>query len=445
MTSRSAAPLLALAIALALADSSIVTLALPNMLQDFDVAITDVAWVLTSYNLVLAVAAVPAAYLARRFPRLTLTLGLLLFSAASLGCGLASTFGVLLAARCAQAVGGAAVVGAALVGLMAARASEREAVSTWAKAGVLGAAVGPAAGGMLTQLLGWEWIFLLQAPLALLPLLALRGWHRAQRLHAPAGRPHVVANAALLLASAALSAALFLLVILLVNGFRLEPVAAGAVVTVIPVVAIASSRLAPRIGTPIVRAVCGLILAAGGLAALGALPHAGWQWTVPPQVLVGAGLGLTLVALTDQALAGHAPQAVHGGWTIASRHAGVVLGLLLMTPLFTAALDRNTTQAERASAAIVLDSTLPPLEKIGVAQDALRAVRDADGRLPDVSAALSDRAVGTSAPQVRRLGAALQDQLDRAVTRAFSRPFLLAAGLALAALAVVVAGRRVEP
>jgi MFS family permease len=440
---RSAAPLLGLAIALALADSSIVTLALPDMLREFDVSIADVAWVLTSYNLVLAAAAIPAAYAARRFPRATLAVGLVLFSAASLACGLAPTFAALLAARCVQALGGAAVVGAALTALVAVRGSERAAATTWATAGVLGAALGPVAGGILTQAFGWEWIFLVQAPLALLPLAALKGLrHEGTRL--PAGRPHVVANAALLLASAALSAALFLLVILLVNGFRLEPAAAGVVVTVIPLAAIAAAMLAHRVGTPLLRAACGLILAAGGLAALGVLPHAGWPWTLPPQLLIGAGLGLTIVALTDQALAGRSPQAVHGGWTIASRHAGVVLGLLLMTPLFTGALDRNTTEAERASAAIVLDSTLPPREKIGIAQDALRAVHGAHGQLPDVSAALSGRAQGKSAPQVQALAAALQDQLDRAVTRAFSRPFLLAAGFALAALVVVAAGRRVE-
>jgi MFS family permease len=53
--------LLGLGVGLALADSSIVTLAVPEILGDFDVAITSVAWVLTSFNLVLAVVAVPAA------------------------------------------------------------------------------------------------------------------------------------------------------------------------------------------------------------------------------------------------------------------------------------------------------------------------------------------------------------------------------------------------
>src|SRR6185295_5153938 len=106
------------------------------------------------------------------------------------------------------------------------------------------------------------------------------------------------ANLALLFGSAALSAALFLLVVLLVNGWNLEPASAGVVATVMPAAAIGSARLAPRVGSNALRAATGLLLVAGGLAGLGLLPHAGWQWTIAPQVLVGAGLGLAVSALT---------------------------------------------------------------------------------------------------------------------------------------------------
>ena len=106
--------LLGLAVGLALADSSIVTLALPEILGRFDVGITTVAWVLTSFNLVLALIAVPAALLARRLPRRAFLSGAVLFAAASLACGLATSFEVLIAARCVQAVGAAFVVVSAL-------------------------------------------------------------------------------------------------------------------------------------------------------------------------------------------------------------------------------------------------------------------------------------------------------------------------------------------
>ena len=416
-----------LGIGLALADSSVVTLALPDILRQFDVEIPQVAWVLTAYNLGLALAAVPAAYAARRRPRAAYGVGTVVFAASSLLCGLAPSFGVLVGARCVQALGGALLVCAALDLLTAIDGSDARAVRTWATAGVVGAALGPAAGGILTETLGWESIFLVQAPLALLTVVGLR----ANPVRGRAGRPHIPANLALLLISGALTAALFLLVLLLVDGWRIDPAVAGVIVTVLPAAAIATGRLAHRFGGSRARAASGAVLIAGGLAALGVLPGSGWLWTVAPQVLVGAGLGLSLSALTERALEGRSPRAVHGGWTIAARHAGVVVGLLLLTPVFTTALDRNEERALRAGAAAVLDSSIPPLEKLGLAQDVLAIVRASDREVPDVREAFVDRPHDEA---YRSLQATLVNELDRAVTAAFSRPFLLAALLALAAL-----------
>jgi MFS family permease len=432
--------LIGLGIGLALADSSVVTLALPDILRQFDVEIPEVAWVLTSYNLALAAAAVPAAYAARRRPVPAFVVGTLVFAAASLACGLAASFGVLVGARCVQALGGALLVCAALDLLTEVEGSDARAVRTWASAGVAGAALGPAVGGILTETLGWESIFLVQAPLALITLLA--AWRlRVRPLVEPAGRPNIPANLALLLVSGALTAALFLLVLLLVDGWRIPPAAAGLVVTVMPAAAIATSAVASRLGSRGARAACGAVLIAGGLAALGVLPGSAWWWTIAPQVLVGIGLGLALSALTERALHGRSPQAVHGGWTIAARHAGVVVGLLLLTPVFTTALDRNEDRALRAGAAAVLDSSIPPLDKLGVAQDVLAIVRSADREVPDVRSAFEDR---PDDEEYRTLEERLVSELDRAITAAFSRPFLLAALLALAALVPIAVSRR-EP
>ena len=431
--------LLGLAIGLALADSSVVTLALPDVLGDFDVGITTVAWVLTSYNLVLALLAVPAAYLARRRPRAAFAVGVLVFAGASLACGLAPSFEVLVGARCVQALGGALIVTAALDLLSGAMGNDARAARIWVAAGVLGAALGPAVGGILTQLLGWESIFLVQVPLALVTLFAVRGV-RPRPLPAPAGRPHVTANAALLLLSGGLVAALFLLVLLLVEGWGMEPAPAGVVVTAMPLAAIASARFAPRSVGLAMRTASGVVLVAGGLAALAVLPRAGWAWTIPPQILVGAGLGLALAALTERAVAGRAEQVVHGGWTLAARHAGVVLGLLLLAPVLTTALEENRDEAIRAGAAKVLDSRIEPLDKLRLAQNVLDAVDEAEetGDLPDVAGVFDG--LPSTDEYVALLGA-LQDQLDRAVTNAFSGPFLLAAALALAALVPVALGR----
>ena len=432
--------LLGLAIGLALADSSVVTLALPDVLREFDVGLTTVAWVLTSYNLVLALGAVPAAYVARRQPREAFVVGELLFAGSSLACGFAPSFGVLVAARCFQAAGGALVVTAALDLLLETTGDERKAARVWAASGVTGAALGPAAGGILTELFGWQSIFLAQVPLALAPLAAVRGV-TARALRAPAGRPHLGANAALLLLSGGLVAALFLLVLLLVNGWGMSPAAAGVVVTVMPLAALGAPRLLGASVTPVIRSATGVILVAGGLGGLALLPHAGWGWTLPPQLLVGAGIGLALGALTERAVAGRAEQVVHGGWTLAARHAGVVLGLLLLAPIFTSALDRNATEAERAGTAVVLDSRIPPLDKLKLAQDVLDEVDRSEDAVPDIGVVFASRPDDS---EYRSLQEALQDQLDRAITDAFSEPFFLAALLALAAL-IPVAATRGEP
>ena len=182
------AALLGLAIGLALADSSVVTLALPDILGQFDVDVTTVAWVLTSYNLALALLAIPAAYLARRRPKPAFAVGAVIFAGASLACGLAPAFEVLVGARCVQAAGGALVVMAALDLLAATTGSDARAAHVWVLAGVLGASLGPAAGGILTEALGWESIFIAQVPLALATLIALRGSRCAGSRLRPDGR-----------------------------------------------------------------------------------------------------------------------------------------------------------------------------------------------------------------------------------------------------------------
>lgn len=438
MTHRTA--LLGLGVGLALADSSIVALALPDILGQFDVAITSVAWVLTSFNLVLAVVAVPAAYVARRGPRRAFAIGVAVFAAASLTCGLAPSFDVLVGARCIQAVGAALIVTAALDLLSQVEESDERALRVWVTAGVLGAALGPAVGGILTQLLGWESIFLVQVPIAFTLLLAVRGL-TSRSVPAPAGRPSIPANAALLFVAGGLVAALFLLVLLLVEGWGMPPAAAGLVVTVMPLTAIVVGRARPSSLAAVPGVACGVIFLAGGLAALALMPRAGWAWTIPPQLLVGTGLGLTVVGLTEIALRGRPDQVVHGGWTLAARHAGVVLGLLLLAPVLTGALDESRDEAIRAGAAVVLDSSIPPLDKLGVAQDVLAEVDRAEavGKLPDVERAFAER---PNDAEWSSLVSSLQDQLDRAVTSAFSGPFFLAAALTLCALVPLLFGRR---
>jgi hypothetical protein len=327
--------------------------------------------------------------------------------------------------------------------------SERSATRAWATAGAAGAALGPAVGGLLTELVSWQSIFLVQVPAAILlavPIIGAARGEATRRGARAAGRPHLAANAALGLISAALAAALFLVVLMLIEGWRLSPIAAAATVSVLPACALLSAPLARRVPAVEARAAAGAILIAGGLAALGLLPNASVVLTFPPQALVGIGLALTLSALTEAALAGRAPQAIHGGWTIASRHAGVVVGLLLLTPVFTADLETERADAEAAGTAALLDARLPPRAKIQLAGRIARQVEAEGDKVPKIGPAFeplpSDPAERSETVGLR---SRIEDEVDAAATHAFSASFLIAAAFAvLALIPIAIARRRVQ-
>src|SRR3954454_19374218 len=92
-------------VAIVLGDSGVVTLALPEILRDFGADVGEVAWVLISFNLVLALAAVPAARICLRGdPAKAVAGGLVVFAAATTACALAMSLGMLVAARAVQAI-----------------------------------------------------------------------------------------------------------------------------------------------------------------------------------------------------------------------------------------------------------------------------------------------------------------------------------------------------
>jgi predicted MFS family arabinose efflux permease len=445
--------LLALAVALVLADSSVVTLALPAILREFDSVVNAVAWVLISFNLALALLALAGAKLARGRARQAFRISLVLFALASAACAAAPSLNILIAARALQGVFGAVAVAAALELLVVAAGRDR-AILLWAAAGVLGAAVGPALGGFLTEAFSWQVMFALQAPVALVTIAALRRLPREEAAAAAVapGRPALAPLVALALASAALSAALFLLVILLIEGWRHSPAEAALTVTVMPIAALFAGHWARR-RDGLATAVAGSVLVAGGLAALGLLPSAHAYWTLVPQLAIGSGLGLalaTLIAATvgdAGAQAGEdAPAAVAApaAWTISARHAGIVVGLLLLTPIFTADLETIRPPAERAGFSQVLDARLGLGAKIELARRLNRQVKDAAAQeLPDLDKAFAGLDVKASdRPAIVRLRSQLHDELDRAATKAFGRSFVAAAILALLAAAAAAVGVR---
>jgi MFS family permease len=274
-------------------------------------------------------------------------------------------------------------------------------------------------------------------PLVLLALpVALRLRSTVERQDGPSDRPDIPANLALALISAALTAALFLLVLLLVEGWRRSPALAAVTVSAIPVAAVAAGALVRRLQAGSrAEAIAGSILVGGGLACLGLLPDANPAWTIPAQVLVGLGLGLTVDSLTRSALSDRVPRALHGGWTIAARHGGIVVGLVILTPIFTADLKDAQRPAREAIAAQVLDSDLRATSKLKLATGLSAQLEAEHGRVPDLSIAFEKANLPKEqTARAEALGVRLDDQLERAATRAFRAAFLAAAALALVAM-----------
>lgn len=155
-----------------LIDSSIVSLALPDMARQFDLSVRDLAWVSTGYLVALAASLLAAGRLSDRFgPRVVMAGGALGFLVTTLAAGLAPTYELLVAARIVQGIAGGVLftVSLAIVaGFPVARRAS--AIGIYFTSGATGAVIGPVIGGWLTDLGGWRLVFLAQLPLPLLVL-----------------------------------------------------------------------------------------------------------------------------------------------------------------------------------------------------------------------------------------------------------------------------------
>jgi MFS family permease len=432
--------LLAVAAGLALADTSIVTLALPELLQELDTTVEGVAAVLGVYTVVLA-AALPVAERLQRTHGVAAVgaAGATLFGVAGIVCGVVDSLVPLLVARGAQAVGGAAVLVAAFVALTG--GDERRGRALWLGAAVLAAAVGPALGGLLTELFSWRAIFLVQAPVGLVAAAAWAGQGEIGRHIGGGSHPGGPSGftlgpaAALALVSAALSAVLFLLVLLLVAGWAVAPLEAAAAVTVIPIAALVGARIG---GDARARAAAGCALVGGGVLALAYLPDARLLWTVPPQVAAGLGMGLALKALGGELLPEH--DARDAARLLSIRHAGIAFTLIALAPVVSADLEDATRRAQERGAALVLDARLAPLDKLRLAPELLSGVDEESPR-----GALRDALDEQRADFEGEERVAFDDVADRAdetlvtaVGEAFRTAFLVTGALSLLAALLLV-------
>ena len=155
-------------------DVAVVNVALPSIRQSLGFSTVGLQWVVNAYTLTFAgflMLGGRAADLLGR--RRVLLLGIALFTVSSLACALSTTQGTLIGARAIQGIGGAIIAPASLSILTTSFPEGRErnrALGIWAATGGIGAASGALVGGLLTQGLGWQWVFLVNVPVGLLVL-----------------------------------------------------------------------------------------------------------------------------------------------------------------------------------------------------------------------------------------------------------------------------------
>ena len=167
-------------------DVSIVNVALPSIKNSLDVGESSLQWVLIAYTItfggLLLLGGRAADLLGRR--RMFM-IGMTLFAAASLACGFAGSIGVLVAARAVQGIG-AAIVSPATLSIITTtfeEGSERnKALGIWGAMGGSGAAAGVLFGGILTKYAGWEWVFFVNVPVAVMVLALTRAVVRESRV-----------------------------------------------------------------------------------------------------------------------------------------------------------------------------------------------------------------------------------------------------------------------
>jgi MFS family permease len=435
----------AASVALAFADSSIVVLALPQLLRELDTTVVGVSWVVTAFNLVVALCVLGLLLLGRRVRVSTITFaGLGLFLAASIACGVSQSLVQLIVFRGVQGLGAALLLVGSLPLLGRLSGSARQGLSLWVAAGTVGVSVGPALGGLLTEYFDWRAIFIAQAPVAGLALLAAVD-SRARDIPVDAGSPPrreaMRANLGLLLLFGALVGAVFLAVLVLVAVWDLGPLAGAGVVSTLPAGGLLVRPLSALCVERLAIAA-GAILLALGLVGLAVLPAASAVYAGLALAVCGAGLGLALPPLTRRSVDVGAGLTRSGTISIAARHVGLVVALVAIAPLLGYELDRGAERAALNATAVILDAPLPLGQKVPIVLDLRDEFEKTPaGEIPDLAGPF-DRHGASEDPDVAAVRDNLLGTIEGALTRSFRSSFLLAALFALAALAPALAYRR---
>jgi len=156
-------------------DNTVVNVALPAIQEDLGADLSQLQWIVTGYALTFAALMLIGGKLADAYGRrLIFVVGIVVFTGASLWCGLSDSGEMLIAARVVQGAG-AALMNPATLSIIAATFPPRQrgmAIGIWAGVSALALAIGPLVGGLLTEHLSWHWIFFVNVPVGVIAIAA---------------------------------------------------------------------------------------------------------------------------------------------------------------------------------------------------------------------------------------------------------------------------------
>ena len=156
-------------------DNTVVNVALPSIQEDLGATLSELQWIVTGYALTFAALMLIGGKLADAYgSRLIFVIGIVIFTLASLWCGLSATSEMLIVARIVQGAG-AALMNPATLSIISATFPPKQrgaAIGIWAGVSALALAIGPLVGGLLTEHLSWHWIFFVNVPVGVVAIVA---------------------------------------------------------------------------------------------------------------------------------------------------------------------------------------------------------------------------------------------------------------------------------
>lgn len=158
-----------------LVDVSIVSIATPALMREFDAGVAEVLWVTSAYALAYAVPLLITGRLGDRYgPKRLYLVGLAAFTLSSLACGFSTSIGQLVAARVAQGLGASMMTPQTMAIITRTFPVDRRgtAMSLWGATAGAAFLVGPLLGGVLLDQAGWQWIFFINIPVGVLAFVA---------------------------------------------------------------------------------------------------------------------------------------------------------------------------------------------------------------------------------------------------------------------------------